>query len=89
MKKIRAYQCEFCKKVRVNSTQMKQHEEICFFNPKSKSCVTCTSFGIDDGQRKCYEGLSIKSRLRTKCVRHQRIPCYKSLTFFQGQCSED
>ena len=41
MKKRTAYQCDFCKKLLLNITQIKKHESICFYNPKSKSCATC------------------------------------------------
>jgi hypothetical protein len=46
MKKRTAYQCDYCNKLRLNITQAKKHELICFWNPASKSCITCKFLGV-------------------------------------------
>lgn len=39
------YECEHCnKKKLINKTQMKRHEDICWFNPKNKTCLTCKHY---------------------------------------------
>lgn len=36
------YECEHCHKKRLmNKTQMKKHEDICWYNSKNKTCCTC------------------------------------------------
>ena len=36
------FECEYCSKKRlINKTQMKRHEDICWYNPKNKSCLSC------------------------------------------------
>lgn len=47
MKKITKYACEYCpttKKSYMSSTPVKKHEEICFYNPKNKTCLTCSKW---------------------------------------------
>ena len=44
MKKVTAYKCEFCNKLLNSYSGMKSHEDKCFKNPKSKSCITCKNF---------------------------------------------
>lgn len=43
MKKVIAYQCEFCKHPRLFSSRSgcKNHEKKCWMNPKRKSCAMC------------------------------------------------
>lgn len=31
----------------MNSTPVKRHEEICYYNPKNKTCLTCTKWGME------------------------------------------
>ncbi|MDU2680151.1 hypothetical protein [Clostridium sp.] len=39
------YECEHCNKKRlINKTQMRKHEDICWFNSKNKTCLTCEHF---------------------------------------------
>lgn len=44
MKRVTAYKCEFCNKLLNSYSGMKSHEDKCFKNPKSKSCITCKNF---------------------------------------------
>jgi len=46
MKKIKSYKCDFCKKLLQTQSGMKKHEEKCFYNPKTNSCITCNSLVI-------------------------------------------
>ena len=41
MKKVTAYKCEFCEKLLNSYSGMHKHEKKCFYNPASKSCITC------------------------------------------------
>ncbi|MFR5643609.1 MAG: hypothetical protein ACLTK7_10620 [Clostridium paraputrificum] len=44
------YECEHCNKKRlINKTQMKKHENICWFNPKNKTCLTCSHYEYESG----------------------------------------
>ena len=45
MKKIAAFKCDYCPKITGSYSGMYSHEKICFHNPKSKSCVTCSKLG--------------------------------------------
>lgn len=44
------YECEYCRKKRLKSKQsMKKHEQMCFWNPETRSCMTCQNYmNIDD-----------------------------------------
>lgn len=44
MKKIDAYQCDYCPKHYKHATSAKRHEKDCFRNPAVKACITCSSF---------------------------------------------
>lgn len=41
MRKIRAYHCDFCKRITVSKIAMEKHENVCLHNPEMKSCATC------------------------------------------------
>lgn len=41
MKKIIAYECDFCGKYLKTKKSIADHEKRCFKNPASKSCITC------------------------------------------------
>ena len=39
------YECEHCNRRKlINKTQMRKHEDICWFNSKNKACLTCEHF---------------------------------------------
>ena len=45
--KIIKYKCDYCKKSFASKSYCeKEHEPICFHNPKSKSCVKCLGFEL-------------------------------------------
>ena len=41
MEKIKDHKCEYCGKILESYSGMWKHEKKCFWNPQSKSCVTC------------------------------------------------
>lgn len=48
MKKVTAFQCEYCRrKVMMNKTHLAEHEFICFHNPRRKACQTCGNYAED------------------------------------------
>lgn len=49
MKKVTAYQCEFCRspKLFLSRSGAKRHEDRCWLNPARKSCATCMN--LDEG----------------------------------------
>jgi hypothetical protein len=55
MIKVKAFQCEFCRrKVIMNKTHMADHERMCFKNPARRACQTC---GNVNEETECeYEG---------------------------------
>jgi len=46
MKKITAFECDFCKRILKTKQAMKVHEPKCFKNPASKSCLTCNNLTL-------------------------------------------
>ncbi len=46
MNKITVFECEFCHRTNKRKGRMQEHEDKCFQNPKSKSCITCKNMGI-------------------------------------------
>lgn len=47
------YECEHCNKKRLlNKIKMKQHENICWYNDKNKTCITC-GYNLFDGENNC------------------------------------
>lgn len=46
MNKIIVFECEFCHRTNKRKGRMQEHEDKCFQNPKSKSCITCKSMGL-------------------------------------------
>jgi len=73
-KRIEAYECEYCKK-KVTRTKggMKQHEKKCFWNPESKSCMTCENFitgGHYPSQCKHKEMNKVEEYADSKMRRH-------------------
>lgn len=46
MKKIIAFECEYCNKILKSRSGMKRHEIMCFKNPASRSCITCAYLSI-------------------------------------------
>lgn len=42
------YECEYCYKKRLmNKTSMKKHEDVCWYNPKNKTCIMCKYSNIE------------------------------------------
>lgn len=41
MEKINAFKCDFCSKILQTRSGMHKHENKCFQNPSTESCITC------------------------------------------------
>jgi hypothetical protein len=41
MYQVKAYHCDFCRKILANAARMTVHEKICLKNPETRSCATC------------------------------------------------
>jgi len=76
MQKITAYKCDNCKKVTVTKQGMKKHEAKCFWNPDTKSCMTCDNFTPDDYEapRLCSRGMDLQKGLNTGCPSYKIDP---------------
>lgn len=65
------YECEHCYKKRLLSKyQMKEHEEKCFYNPTTKSCITCGSFNCWGTDRSCESSesnIDLSEKLKSNC----------------------
>ncbi len=44
MKKITAYQCDFCPKHYLYKSSAVRHEKRCYLNPQNKACLTCGNY---------------------------------------------
>lgn len=44
MKQVIRYKCDFCNYTKATKKTVLKHEIICFKNPASKSCITCSNF---------------------------------------------
>lgn len=77
MRERKCVQCEFCGKILLTKSAMKNHEEICFWNPARRACVRCahafyrlgTEINPDPeiSVRSCKKGHDIKKSLRADC----------------------
>ncbi len=56
MKPVSAYQCEYCQRYGKNKTRILKHEEVCYYNPRTRSCGTC----IHLKDWKCSRGVVFK-----------------------------
>jgi len=74
MKEIKAYQCDHCVKYLKTKHLIKKHEARCFYNPATKSCITCDHFSPNvDGEvgRYCEAKRKDLKKLRTGCPIHR------------------
>jgi len=67
------WRCSYCNKhVRAKKSAVTWHEERCFKNPESRSCITCEHLDREvDGKRYCEEEINIEERLMTQCKKHK------------------
>lgn len=84
MKEIKAYQCDFCKRISKTKGFMTEHEKECYLNPISRACETCgnlhqMSYVIDDvlqitrNMPYCTKGIEITTPVNTSPSRDFRI----------------
>ena len=56
MKKVKAYQCDFCNKTSVHKSTIRGHEKKCFSNPKRRACQSCGNADVcPERQADCPE----------------------------------
>lgn len=69
MIEVTMYQCTHCyKRKYVSKSACQKHEEICFYNPDTKSCATCINLpDINSEAIHCYAGVFISKKLKTNC----------------------
>lgn len=91
------YQCSFCRKMLVNKTYMKYHEEKCFRNPLTKSCATCIYFSrhfdpfyTPDEPYECFAGKFKgtqeipKPKLKTRCRKWKSIELIEDFDLWEN-----
>ena len=92
MKTIEAYQCEYCTKIYANEPTAKSHERKCFWNPKTRSCASCTfldlmDFEVADARhimrfQVCLKNVHIKhKKLKTDCSLYQEAGSHEGFDF--------
>lgn len=64
------FECEHCHKKRLmNKNQMKKHEEICWYNPENKSCLTCSNY--------TYEAAYLEPHPELEGCPNEHVPAFK------------
>jgi hypothetical protein len=53
VKEVKAYQCQFCKKISRTLQGIKLHEEACRFNPEKNHCANCIHGKTKEGFPYC------------------------------------
>jgi len=72
--KIIKYKCDFCRKSFMSKSYAeKQHEPVCFYNPKRKGCITCNNFYTYeyDTPQHCGVNIDISNKLKVECYSHK------------------
>jgi hypothetical protein len=95
MKQVMINQCDFCKKVSFNKSNLRKHEKICFYDPATKSCATCLWFSpliLATGYPyECYIGEikevpeGTRMKLKTQCKKWMNQDIY----FDNETCEND
>jgi hypothetical protein len=72
------FQCEHCNKKRLfNKTQMKKHENICWYNHKNKTCLTCANYEYEAPYREAHNELE-------GCP-YEEIPAFRYCGFLERE----
>lgn len=77
MKKINAYQCDFCRKYLKTKGAMKNHESYCFANPEKKACRSCiykewgNFLEPEESLHRCEKGIDLSNGLKMNCGLHK------------------
>ncbi len=70
MKKVEAFGCGHCTKIYAIKKVAIAHEKRCYFNPETKSCVTCGNL-VGSYDHHCLAGHEIENNhLKTRCADH-------------------
>jgi hypothetical protein len=56
---IRVWKCEFCCHTEKSVEKMREHENICSFNPKFKHCSSCANYYTHWENECCKKDLSV------------------------------
>jgi hypothetical protein len=76
MKKVNSYKCSYCDKLYELKDSCRSHENRCYYNPHTKSCVFCAFLKYDSYEHKphhhisvktCMKGYDVTGKLKTKC----------------------
>jgi hypothetical protein len=86
-KRVIAYACEHgCRRrVLTSKRAMERHEEICFYNPERRACITCEHFECYEDSngmehttyleqwtvRGCTLDIDLTSKLKKNCPNHK------------------
>jgi len=61
MKERIIFECEHCRKKRLLSKyQMRDHEDICWYNTENQSCKTCKHIDNKHPVQHCYIGIELE-----------------------------
>jgi hypothetical protein len=97
MREIKAYECEYCNKKMLRSKSgMRNYENRCFWNPKTKACMTCKNYiggGHYNGQCDLYfmntnEELKINRTIK-KLMHHCEYYVFDKLTLEERKLLND
>ena len=76
MNTIKAYQCDYCKKVYAHKDSAKSHERRCYYNPATRSCGSCAfldllrheiAVGYGTDFQVCLMNNDLTGKLKTGC----------------------
>ena len=79
METITSFKCSFCGKLYVKKNSCQSHEYKCYFNPRTKSCASCTFLRHDSYKYKpdhyyqvttCMKGDDVTKSLKTNCSKY-------------------
>lgn len=105
MYEIKAYHCSYCRKYGMAKAWIKKHEEKCFHNPITRSCMTCANFDKKTLRHEgeiysmempvCYENFSLfnndgKWMLKNNCEKWVERPDDEEILFlYQAEKEKD
>jgi len=72
MKKVTAYQCEFCKQLFEFDLRYAYHEKDCSKNPGSRSCETCAFFRLENYQFGLHDWFTFGACIKNKDLSVER-----------------
>ena len=74
MRERTIYECEHCSKKRyLSKYKTRDHEKICWYNPKNKACNTCKHNYFGGVQRTCELGIKTEIKPMVNCKKWEEI----------------